>query len=118
MAGYRGTSNCVMVFGGEGEQEEGGGECLGELLGKEGGGLSAMFHMMNEARISVGLGSAALGYSGYVQSLQYARERRQGRVASGGAGGAEGLKPTAPQVRTTGLLLLALINVCWQSRLP
>jgi hypothetical protein len=38
-----------------------------------------MFHMMNEARVGVGLGAVALGYSGYLHSLKYARERPQGR---------------------------------------
>jgi hypothetical protein len=42
-----------------------------------------MFHMMNEARIGVGLGAVALGYAGYLESLDYARNRPQGRpVAS------------------------------------
>jgi hypothetical protein len=38
-----------------------------------------MFHMMNEARIGVGLGAVALGYAGYLESLEYARNRPQGR---------------------------------------
>jgi butyryl-CoA dehydrogenase len=38
-----------------------------------------MFHMMNEARIGVGSGATALGYSGYLKSLDYARNRPQGR---------------------------------------
>jgi butyryl-CoA dehydrogenase len=38
-----------------------------------------MFHMMNEARIGVGAGAMALGYTGYLKSLRYARERTQGR---------------------------------------
>jgi len=38
-----------------------------------------MFHMMNEARIGVGLGAVALGATGYLHSLRYARERPQGR---------------------------------------
>ena len=38
-----------------------------------------MFSMMNEARIGVGLCAGALGYTGYLKSLQYARERLQGR---------------------------------------
>jgi len=38
-----------------------------------------MFHMMNEARIGVGLGAVALGYAGYLESLDYARNRPQGR---------------------------------------
>jgi butyryl-CoA dehydrogenase len=41
-----------------------------------------MFHMMNEARIGVGLGATALGLAGYHYSLDYARSRRQGRAAS------------------------------------
>jgi alkylation response protein AidB-like acyl-CoA dehydrogenase len=38
-----------------------------------------MFHMMNEARIGVGLGAAVLGYTGYLHALDYARNRPQGR---------------------------------------
>jgi butyryl-CoA dehydrogenase len=38
-----------------------------------------MFHMMNEARIAVGLGAAVLGYTGYLHALDYARNRPQGR---------------------------------------
>ena len=74
--GYRGTTNCVMNFG------EGGEECVGELLGGVGEGLSTMFLMMNEARIAIGFGACALGHAGYVRSLNYARERRQGRPAT------------------------------------
>jgi acyl-CoA dehydrogenase len=39
-----------------------------------------MFHMMNEARIGVGLGATVLGYTGYLHALEYARERPQGRL--------------------------------------
>ena len=39
-----------------------------------------MFHMMNEARISVGLSAAAIGYTGYLHSLDYAKTRLQGRT--------------------------------------
>ena len=84
-----------MVYGGEGDEEGGGGECIGELIGEEGNGLAAMFHMMNEARISVGLGAAALGYCGYVKSLEYARERKQGRTPGVDR---QGMKPSSPQV--------------------
>src|SRR5690606_13360820 len=41
-----------------------------------------MFQMMNEARITVGLGAAAIGYTGYLHSVDYARNRRQGRLPS------------------------------------
>lgn len=71
--GYRGTANCLLNFG------EGDG-AVGWRVGGEGQGLAQMFMMMNEARISVGAGAAALAYRGYRQSLNYAKERRQGRL--------------------------------------
>jgi alkylation response protein AidB-like acyl-CoA dehydrogenase len=83
--GYRGTTNCVLNFG-----ERGG--AVGYLVGEPHRGLAYMFHMMNEARIAVGLGAVMLGYSGYLHSLAYARERPQGRPA-----GAK--DPSQPQVR-------------------
>ncbi|GHF36845.1 butyryl-CoA dehydrogenase [Deinococcus metalli] len=70
--GYRGTTNTLLNFGE-------GGETVGELVGEPGQGLAQMFHMMNEARIGVGLGAVMLASAGYQVSLEYARERRQGR---------------------------------------
>jgi alkylation response protein AidB-like acyl-CoA dehydrogenase len=70
--GYRGTVNCFLKFGEAGN-------CRGELVGEPHTGLAQMFHMMNEERIGVGLGAISLGYAGYLHSLEYARERRQGR---------------------------------------
>ncbi len=70
--GYRGTTSTVLSFG---EQDQ----CRGFLLGEANKGLSYMFKMMNEARIGVGMGSAAIGYRGYLASLEYARNRPQGR---------------------------------------
>ncbi|MDD3763816.1 MAG: acyl-CoA dehydrogenase [Nevskiales bacterium] len=70
--GYRGTVNTALAFG---DAEP----CVGELVGEPHHGLAYMFHMMNEARIGVGLGAAMLGYAGYRASLDYARERPQGR---------------------------------------
>jgi len=70
--GYRGTTNCVLNFG-----ENGG--AIGYLVGEQHKGLTYMFHMMNEARVGVGLGAVMLGYSGYLHALAYARERPQGR---------------------------------------
>jgi alkylation response protein AidB-like acyl-CoA dehydrogenase len=72
--GYRGTTNCVLNFG-----ERGG--AVGYLVGEPHRGLAYMFHMMNEARIAVGLGAVMLGYSGYLHALAYARARPQGRPA-------------------------------------
>jgi len=71
--GYRGTSNCLLNLG------EGGG-AVGWRVGELGQGLRQMFQMMNEARIGVGIGAAALGYRGYRLSVTYARERLQGRA--------------------------------------
>ncbi len=78
--GYRGTSNCLLNFGEGRYQPAGRAGAVGELVGEEGGGLAYMFHMMNEARITVGLGAAAIGYTGYLHALDYARNRRQGRL--------------------------------------
>ena len=72
--GQRGTTNCALAFG-DGEA------CIGELIGEPHKGLSYMFHMMNEARIAVGLGAAGLGYAGYRYALDYAKQRPQGRPA-------------------------------------
>jgi len=88
--GYRGTTNCLLNFG-----ELGG--ATGWRVGAAGQGLAIMFHMMNEARIMIGLGAAALACRGYRQSLDYARERRQGRQV-GGKDLAGGKNPAAPQV--------------------
>lgn len=70
--GYRGTTSTMLNFG----EKDG---AVGYLVGEANNGLAAMFHMMNEARIGVGLGSVMLGYTGYLHALEYARERRQGR---------------------------------------
>ncbi|MDB5673952.1 MAG: acyl-CoA dehydrogenase [Sphingomonas bacterium] len=70
--GYRGTANCLLNLG-----ETGG--AIGWLVGEVGDGLPQMFQMMNEARIGVGIGAAALGYRGYRHALAYAQERLQGR---------------------------------------
>lgn len=70
--GYRGTTNTLLNFG---EDEP----AVGYLVGAEHDGLRCMFHMMNEARIGVGMGAVMLGYAGYLYSLQYAKERPQGR---------------------------------------
>ncbi|WP_027501178.1 acyl-CoA dehydrogenase [Rhodococcus sp. UNC363MFTsu5.1] len=77
--GYRGTTNTVLNFG-DGTHTPGGqAGAVGYLVGEANRGLSYMFHMMNEARIGVGLGATALGYTGYLKSLDYARLREQGR---------------------------------------
>ena len=77
--GQRGTVNTVLGFG-EGEHlPDGRRGAVGYLVGEPNSGLSYMFAMMNEARIGVGLAAAALGYTAYLKSCKYARERPQGR---------------------------------------
>ncbi|MDT7537048.1 MAG: hypothetical protein QOI82_633 [Actinomycetota bacterium] len=89
--GYRGTTNTLLNFG-EGVHKPGGSPgAVGFLVGEQHRGLAYMFTMMNEARIGVGSGAMSLGYTGYLQSLDYARTRPQGRpIAS--------KDPTQPQV--------------------
>jgi acyl-CoA dehydrogenase len=77
--GHRGTTNCLLNFG-EGKFMPGGkAGAIGYLVGAPHQGLGYMFHMMNEARIGVGLGAVVLGYTGYLHALDYARNRPQGR---------------------------------------
>ena len=72
--GQRGSVNTFLKFGESGD-------CHGYLIGEPHHGLAYMFHMMNEERIGVGMGALLQGSVGYLHSLQYARERRQGRHA-------------------------------------
>ncbi len=79
--GYRGITNTVLNFG-EGAFRPGGEPgAVGYLVGEPHRGIAYMFHMMNEARLGVGMGAIALGYTGFLKSLHYARERPQGRPA-------------------------------------
>ncbi len=82
--GYRGTANCLLAFG-EGTRYRPGDAAgaIGFRIGDVGQGLAIMFRMMNEARIAVGVGAAALACRGYRHALDYARQRTQGRVAAG-----------------------------------
>jgi butyryl-CoA dehydrogenase len=101
--GWRGTTNTLLNFGegkypvrgeaGAGLDGAGSG-AVGYLVGKPGEGLKCMFHMMNEARIGVGMAATMLGMAGYYASLDYAKNRPQGRPT--GAGGKDA---SQPQVR-------------------
>ena len=89
--GFRGTVNTMLNFG-EGVHRPGGQPgAVGHLVGEEHHGLKYMFHMMNEARVGVGLGATALGYTGYLHALDYAKGRPQGRPVSA-------KDPASPQV--------------------
>jgi alkylation response protein AidB-like acyl-CoA dehydrogenase len=91
--GYRGIPNTLLNFGEGRYPVRGAAGAIGYLVGRPGEGLRCMFHMMNEARIAVGLGAAMLGYAGYEASLDYAKNRPQGRPM-----GPAGKDPTQPQV--------------------
>ena len=71
--GIHGNATCVMNYD----------EAKGFLLGEANGGLKAMFVMMNEARLGVGLQGLSMGEVAYQNASDYARERLQGRSLSG-----------------------------------
>ena len=71
--GIHGNATCVMNYD----------DATGYLLGEEHGGLKAMFTMMNEARLGVGLQGHAIGEAAYQGAVEYARERVQGRSLTG-----------------------------------
>jgi len=70
--GIHGNSTCALTLGGSGK-------CRGLLLGEENKGMRAMFQMMNEARLLVGLQGFCCSSSAYLYALNYARERIQGK---------------------------------------
>ncbi len=92
--GWRGTTNTLLNFG-EGKYPVAGkAGAIGYLVGKPHEGLRCMFHMMNEARIGVGTAAVMLGMAGYYASLDYAKNRPQGRPV-----GPSGKDAAQPQVR-------------------
>ncbi|MBE9504333.1 MAG: acyl-CoA dehydrogenase, partial [Proteobacteria bacterium] len=70
--GIHGCSTCSLTLGGKGQ-------CRGTLLGEENKGMRAMFLMMNEERLLVGLAGFACASSAYIYAVNYARERIQGK---------------------------------------
>ena len=117
--GWRGTTNTLLNFG-EGafpvpgvagglDANQAGGldgrgaGAIGYLVGKPHEGLRCMFHMMNEARIGVGTAAVVLGLAGYYASLDYAKNRPQGRLPVGqkptSGTSAVSKDPSQPQVR-------------------
>ncbi|TXT38516.1 MAG: butyryl-CoA dehydrogenase [Comamonadaceae bacterium] len=92
--GWRGTTNTLLNFGEGKYPVNGQAGAVGYLVGQPGRGLQCMFHMMNEARIGVGMAATMLGMAGYEAALDYAKNRPQGRPL-----GASGKDAAAPQVR-------------------
>ncbi len=83
--GIHGSPTCTLVFG----QNDG---CRGWLLGEEEQGMRLMFHLMNAARIEVGLQGCSAAGAAHQAALAYARERLQSRHWK------EFKNPDAPQV--------------------
>ena len=73
--GYKGAPITHLMFGDNDD-------CVGYLVGAPNKGLSYMFQMMNEARLEVGTGAAAIASAAYYASLEYADQRIQGRHVS------------------------------------
>jgi alkylation response protein AidB-like acyl-CoA dehydrogenase len=102
--GWRGTTNTLLNFGegkfplthNPGLDAQGAG-AVGYLVGEAGKGLQCMFHMMNQARIGVGMAATMLGMAGYQASLEYAKNRPQGRPLPGP--GQSSKDANQPQVR-------------------
>jgi len=69
--GIKGSVTATMAFGENGN-------CEGWLVGKDGDGIRIMFHMMNEARLGVGLLSLGCAATAYNEALDYAKDRVQG----------------------------------------
>ena len=70
--GIHGSATCSVTLGASGK-------CRGLLLGKENKGMRAMFHMMNEARLGVGMQGLSLASSAYLYAVEYAKQRLQGK---------------------------------------
>jgi alkylation response protein AidB-like acyl-CoA dehydrogenase len=89
--GLHASPTCVLSFGDNND-------CIGELIGPENGGMRAMFTMMNNARLNVGLQGVQVGEAATQKAVEFARER----IQSARAGSAD-RKPVAiiehPDVR-------------------
>ncbi|CAM3713545.1 acyl-CoA dehydrogenase [Smaragdicoccus niigatensis] len=92
--GSRAAVNTAPVFGDGAFRPGGKAGAVGYLVGEPHRGLACMFHMMNTMRLSVCIGAAATAYTAYLKSLDYARNRPQGRPLTDS-------DPTKPQVPIT-----------------
>ncbi len=110
--GWRGTPNTLLNFGEGKFKPLGKAGAIGYLVGKPGDGLKGMFHMMNEARIGIGLAATMLGMAGYEASLQYAKDRKQGRPIAGS--GKDAAQPPVPLIEHADIkrMLLAQKSYC------
>jgi butyryl-CoA dehydrogenase len=100
--GQRGSVNTFLKFGEAGD-------CHAYLVGEPHKGLAYMFHMMNEERIGVGMGAVQQGSAGYLHSLAYARERRQGRHPDQ----KDPTSPAVPIIQHADVRRMLLLQKCW-----
>ena len=99
--GWRGTTSALLNFGERGP-------CIGYLIGEPHRGLTYMFRMMNEARIGVGRAATAMGYAAYRYALEYAQQRRQGRLP----GEKDPRKPPVPIIEHADVRRMLLQQKC------
>jgi alkylation response protein AidB-like acyl-CoA dehydrogenase len=102
--GIKASSTCVMNFEG----------ATGWLVGKPNSGMKAMFTMMNEARLAVGMQGLGLAAVSYQNAVQYARERLQGRSLTGAKYPEKAADPLIvhPDIRRNLLTMRALTEGC------
>ena len=100
--GIKASPTCVMSYG----EDDG---AIGYLIGEENRGMSYMFTMMNNARLSVGLEGLSLAERAYQDALQYSQERRQGR-APGAPAGEMSLIIDLPDVRRMLLTMRSIVD--------
>ncbi|HCY85059.1 MAG TPA: acyl-CoA dehydrogenase [Desulfobacteraceae bacterium] len=103
--GIHGSATCSMAMGSKGN-------CKGYLLGEEREGMKIMFYMMNDARLNSGLQGLAYASAAYMEALNYARQRIQGRDLADKAD--RGAKPVSiihhPDVRRNLLRMKSYVS--------
>ena len=109
--GWRGTTNTLLNFGEGRHPVRGRAGAIGYLVGQRGDGLRNMFHMMNEARIAIGMAATMLGMAGYRASLDYARTRVQGRRP--GQGGKDASQAPVPIIEHADVKRMLLAQKSW-----
>ncbi|MCK9516542.1 MAG: acyl-CoA dehydrogenase [Ottowia sp.] len=109
--GWRGTTNTLLNFGEGRFPVDGKAGAVGYLVGRPGDGLRCMFHMMNEARIGIGMAATMLGLAGYEASLEYAKTRLQGRPV--GAGGKDATQPQVRLIEHADIRRMLLAQKAW-----